>query len=135
MVTTAGFNPAYGLFAGPSFFNDGIAGYPAPPADDTESVSTGSMPWPGVATAERGAVTVRYADANDDSRTMTLSVDGRPVRQVGFPKVSGSWDDWGTVTFGDLPVSGRDPVVTLSYEPGDTGAINLDWLEYRRATG
>jgi hypothetical protein len=84
---------------------------------------------------ERGAVTVRYANANADSRTMTLSVDGRPVRQVSFPKVSDSWDTWGTVTFGDLPVSGTDPVVTLSYEPGDTGAINLDWLEYHRMTG
>ena len=49
-ATTAGFNSTYGLFTGASFFNDGIAGYPAPPADATESVSTGSMPWPGVAT-------------------------------------------------------------------------------------
>lgn len=31
------YNSSYGLFRGPSFFNDGIAGYPAPPADSTES--------------------------------------------------------------------------------------------------
>ncbi|MFD0636488.1 ricin-type beta-trefoil lectin domain protein [Catenulispora yoronensis] len=31
------FNSSYGLFQGPAFFNDGIAGYPAPPADATES--------------------------------------------------------------------------------------------------
>ncbi|MFC9330292.1 ricin-type beta-trefoil lectin domain protein [Kitasatospora sp. NPDC057015] len=31
------YNASYGLFQGPSFFNDGIAGYPAPPADSTES--------------------------------------------------------------------------------------------------
>lgn len=31
------FNSNFGLFQGPSFFNDGIAGYPAPPADSTES--------------------------------------------------------------------------------------------------
>jgi hypothetical protein len=31
------FNSSYGLFEGPAFFNDGIAGYPAPPADATES--------------------------------------------------------------------------------------------------
>jgi hypothetical protein len=80
---------------------------------------------------EAGAITVRYANANSDARTMTLSVDGRAVRQVSFPKVSGSWDDWGTVTFADLPIGGRDPVVTLSYAAGDTGSINLDWLEYR----
>jgi hypothetical protein len=75
-----------------------------------------------------GAITVRYANANSDTRTMTLSVDGRRVRQVSFPKVSDSWDAWGTATFGDLPLSGRDPVVTLSYEPGDSGSVNLDWL-------
>ncbi|MGW5714689.1 MGH1-like glycoside hydrolase domain-containing protein [Amycolatopsis sp. NPDC003865] len=74
------------------------------------------------------ALTVRYANANSDTRTMTLSVDGRRLRQVSFPKVSDSWDAWGTVTFGDVPLTGRDPVVTLSYAPGDTGAINLDWL-------
>jgi hypothetical protein len=77
-----------------------------------------------------GAITLRYANANNDTRTMTVSVDGRAVRQVSFPKVSGSWDDWGTATFADVPLTGRDPVVTLSYAAGDTGSINLDWLEY-----
>lgn len=78
--------------------------------------------------AGSGAITLRYANAHDDARTMTLSVDGRAVRQVSFPKVSDSWDAWGTVTFDDVPLSGRDPVVTLSYGAGDTGAVNLDWL-------
>ncbi|GAA5167663.1 MULTISPECIES: glycosyl hydrolase family 65 protein [Amycolatopsis] len=82
------------------------------------------------AAAGTGAITLRYANANSDSRTMTLSVDGRKVRQVAFPRVSDSWDAWGTVTFGDIPVSGPNPVVTLSYESGDTGALNLDWLEF-----
>jgi hypothetical protein len=84
---------------------------------------------------EPGAITLRYANANNDSRTMTLWVNGQSVRQVSFPKVSDSWDAWGTVTFGNLPVSGRDPVVTLSFGSSDTGRINLDWLEYRTATG
>ncbi|WP_439379801.1 MGH1-like glycoside hydrolase domain-containing protein [Amycolatopsis lexingtonensis] len=78
-----------------------------------------------------GTLTVRYANANGDARTMTLSVDGRPLRQLSFPKVSDSWDDWGTATFADIPVTGPDPVLTLSYAPGDTGRINLDWLGYR----
>ncbi|MEU7474549.1 glycosyl hydrolase family 65 protein [Lentzea sp. NPDC042327] len=80
-----------------------------------------------------GALTLRYANAHGDARTMTLSVDGRAVRQVSFPKVSDSWDAWGTVTFDDVPLTGRDPVVTLSYGAGDTGAINLDWLACRGA--
>jgi hypothetical protein len=78
-----------------------------------------------------GSITLRYANANSDARTMTLSVDGQAVRQVTFPKVSDSWDAWGTVTFADIAVTGPAPVVTLSYAPGDTGSINLDWLEYR----
>ena len=82
-----------------------------------------------------GTITLRYANANDDARTMTLSVNGQKARQVTFPKVSGSWDDWGTVTIGDLPIGGRDPVVTVSYEPGDNGSINLDWLELHDSTG
>lgn len=77
------------------------------------------------------ALTFRYANANGDSRTMTLSVDGQPVRQVSFPKVSDSWDDWGTTTVDAVPLTGRDPVVTLSYGAGDTGRINLDWLAAR----
>jgi hypothetical protein len=81
-----------------------------------------------------GAITLRYANANNDPRTMTLSVEGQKVRQVAFPRVSGSWDDWGTVTFGDIPVSGPDPVVTVSYESGDNGSINLDWLEFHASS-
>ncbi|MCG8923062.1 glycosyl hydrolase family 65 protein [Lentzea sp. CC55] len=77
-----------------------------------------------------GAVTVRYANAHNDARTMTLSVNGSVVRQVSFPKVSDSWDSWGTVTFDDVPVNGRDAVVTFSYEQGDTGAVNFDRLSY-----
>ncbi|MEU6849617.1 hypothetical protein ABZ901_06745 [Actinacidiphila alni] len=80
------------------------------------------------------AVTMRYANANSDGRTMTLSVDGKAVRQVTFPKVSDSWDDWGTVTFDNVAVSGRAPVISLSYGSGDNGSINLDWAEFRAPT-
>jgi len=43
-----GLNPTFGLFTGPSFFNDGVAGYPAPPADPTESLGSGSFSYPGI---------------------------------------------------------------------------------------
>jgi hypothetical protein len=87
-------------------------------------------------TAEPGtlAVTLRYANANSDARTMTLSVDGEAVRQVTFPKVSDSWDDWGTVTVDNVAVNGRDPVVSLSRGPDDSGSVNLDWAEFRSPT-
>ncbi|MCL2551126.1 MAG: glycogen debranching protein [Actinomycetia bacterium] len=82
-----------------------------------------------------GSLTLRYANANGDARTMTLSVDGHAVRQVSFPKVSDSWDSWGTVTVDDIPVSGSHPVVTLSMGAGDSGRINLDWVEFHAAGG
>ncbi len=34
---SSSYDSTYGLFRGPAFFNDGIAGYPAPPADASES--------------------------------------------------------------------------------------------------
>ncbi|MBY8882813.1 MGH1-like glycoside hydrolase domain-containing protein [Actinacidiphila acidipaludis] len=85
--------------------------------------------------AGTGSLTLRYANANSDTRTMTLSVDGRTVRQVSFPKVSDSWDSWGTVTFDDIPLTGPDPVITLSYGAGDNGSINLDWAEFHSTAG
>ncbi|WP_433219646.1 ricin-type beta-trefoil lectin domain protein [Dactylosporangium sp. CS-047395] len=42
----ANYNVTYGLFQGPSFFNDGIAGYPAPPADATESHGSFVLGYP-----------------------------------------------------------------------------------------
>ncbi len=40
-------NAQFGLFQGPSFLNDGIAGYPAPPADPTESRGSFVLAYPG----------------------------------------------------------------------------------------
>ncbi len=41
------FNAAHGLFQGPAFLNDGIAGYPAPPADANESRGSFVLDYPG----------------------------------------------------------------------------------------
>lgn len=41
------FDAEYGLFQGPSFFNDGIAGYPAPPAPADDAGSTFVLDHPG----------------------------------------------------------------------------------------
>ena len=41
------FNQEHGLFQGAAFLNDGIAGYPAPPADDTESLGSFVLTYPG----------------------------------------------------------------------------------------
>lgn len=41
------FDREFGLFQGPSFFNDGIAGYPAPPAPANDTGSTFVLDHPG----------------------------------------------------------------------------------------
>lgn len=41
------FNEKYHLFQGPSFFNDGIAGYPAPPAEKDDKGSSFVLDHPG----------------------------------------------------------------------------------------
>lgn len=41
------FNSKFGLFEGPSFFNDGIAAYPAPPADPQDGGSSFVLDHPG----------------------------------------------------------------------------------------
>ncbi len=41
------FNPIYQLFEGPAFLNDGIAGYPVPPANPTESRGSFVLAYPG----------------------------------------------------------------------------------------
>ena len=43
----AHWNAAHGLFEGPAFLNDGIAGYPAPPADAEESRGSFVLAYPG----------------------------------------------------------------------------------------
>ena len=51
------FNQTFGLFAGPAFLNDGIAGYPVPPATASE---------------DQGSFVLRYAGAD---RAMVLSTN------------------------------------------------------------
>ena len=41
----------YGLFTGPSFFNDGVSGFPAPTADAGESRGSESTSYPDVVSA------------------------------------------------------------------------------------
>ncbi len=44
---SAAFNASEGLFKGQSFFNDGVAGYPVPPADAGETHGSGIISYPG----------------------------------------------------------------------------------------
>ncbi|MEU8223665.1 glycosyl hydrolase family 65 protein [Kribbella sp. NPDC048915] len=47
-ATVFGRSEQYGLFTGPSFFNDGVSGFPAPTADARESLGSESTSYPDV---------------------------------------------------------------------------------------
>ncbi|WP_051950715.1 carbohydrate-binding protein [Actinacidiphila yeochonensis] len=75
-------------------------------------------------------LTIRYANASGDGRTLSLYADGAKVRQVQLPPVgtAGDWNTWGQTTVTGLTLSGAEPTVTLKWDAGDTGQVNLDWV-------
>ncbi|WP_436761347.1 ricin-type beta-trefoil lectin domain protein [Streptosporangium sp. V21-05] len=85
---SANYNSAYGLFQGPSFFNDGIAGYPAPPADGTESRGgfVGSYPTDTIMTLSTNTL---YYSAYRSAALMASAL-GKPSGEVA---ALNSWAD------------------------------------------
>jgi hypothetical protein len=77
---SANYNSTYGLFQGPSFFNDGIAGYPAPPADATESHGgfVGSYPTDKIMTLSSNTL---YYSAYRSAALMATAL-GRPASEA-----------------------------------------------------
>jgi hypothetical protein len=68
---SANFNATYGLFQGPSFFNDGIAGYPAPPADAAESHGGFAGGYPTTADMALSTNTLYYSACSSASPAPT----------------------------------------------------------------
>jgi MYXO-CTERM domain-containing protein len=69
-------NATYGLFKGPSHINDGIAGYPSPPANDPE-VDSASFDNSGVVAMMALSTNVIYYAAYQDAAAMADAL-GRP---------------------------------------------------------
>ena len=76
-----GLNRTFGLFTGPSFFNDGVAGYPAPPADATESLGSGSFSYPGIREGMFLSTNELYYAAFQNAANMADAL-GRPTSEV-----------------------------------------------------
>ncbi len=72
-----------GLFRGPSFFNDGIAGYPAPPAAEDDGGSSFVLDHPGADRVMALSTNCVYVGAFQSASAM--------ARELGQP--SGEWDD------------------------------------------
>jgi hypothetical protein len=75
------YNSGYGLFEGPAFFNDGIAGYPAPPANATESLGSYVESYPGTTTQMTLSTNELYYSAFLDTAQMASAL-GQPASTV-----------------------------------------------------
>ena len=82
---------------------------------------------PAMPVAGNYVVNLRYAAAFSSMRTMTVYANNVKVQQVFFPS-TGSWSVWDVVTI-TLPLQASPNTVSVRYDAGDNGAINLDYLE------
>jgi len=117
------FNTAYGLFEGGAFFNDGIAGYPAPPADDSETRGSFVGSYPASRTMMTLSTNCLYYDAYRAAGMMATEL-GRPASEITALSTAASalktainqhlWDPgsgrYGYFIHGGGPLAGRlDP--------------------------
>ncbi len=75
------YNSAYGLFQGPALFNDGISGYPDPPADSTESHGGYVGSYSATSTMMTLSTNALYYSAYRSAALMATSL-GRPGSEV-----------------------------------------------------
>ncbi|MFG1807593.1 ricin-type beta-trefoil lectin domain protein [Streptomyces sp. NPDC049040] len=78
----ANYNSSYGLFQGPAFFNDGIAGYPAPLADATESHGGYVGDYTATSTMMTLSTNAVYYQAYRSAALMASAL-GKPSAEVG----------------------------------------------------
>ncbi|MFJ3898634.1 MGH1-like glycoside hydrolase domain-containing protein [Streptomyces sp. NPDC090083] len=76
------FNPAFGLFAGPGFMNDGISGYPSPPAS-TSVHSSFVLDHPHAAKLMCLSTNCLYYGAHQALAAMSEAL-GHPVQAASF---------------------------------------------------
>ena len=78
---TLHFNAEHGLFEGAAFLNDGIAGYPAPPADATESRGSFVLDYPGSAKQMPLSTNCLYVGAYRATAQMATELQ-RPAEEI-----------------------------------------------------
>lgn len=71
-----------------------------------------------------------YANGSGSTKTVSLYVNGRKIRQIGFPATS-NWSSWTTLNSGNINLNvgrGNNSIV-LKVDSGDTGGIILDKIK------
>ncbi len=81
------FNAGSGLFEGPAFLNDGIAGYPVPPADPSESRGSFVLAYPGADKVMALSTNCIYTGAYRAAAEMAMAL-GRPPGEAAELKGS-----------------------------------------------
>ncbi|MBV8487865.1 MAG: DUF5110 domain-containing protein, partial [Planctomycetaceae bacterium] len=71
-------------------------------------------------------LTTHYANANGAGRTMSLYVNGTRVKAVTLAPTA-DWDTWGDEAERVTLPAGQNSI-TLEYDPGDSGHMNLDYI-------
>ncbi|MFI1963126.1 carbohydrate-binding protein [Streptomyces pathocidini] len=135
-AATKRYHAAFAAWGGGAHFNNNHSGYTGMGfVDKLEAASEGPTVTFAVKAPAAGtyAISYRYANATSGTSTMTVTSqkeDHSTVHapfQVSFPQLT-DWGTWGTVT-GTIRLAAGTNLVTLGRAPGDTGAINLNYVE------
>lgn len=77
-------------------------------------------------------LTIRYANGQANGKTLSLYINGQKVKRLSFPVVAAAnWSAWGTISCRVALKQGENEV-TLRYDSGDSGNINIDAFTFRQ---
>jgi dextranase len=87
-----------------------------------------AITWPiDLGEAQNVSLVLRAANASGQVARRQVSVDGVPVGEVSFAATS-DWSDWSADAYMALTLGAGRHDVTLSFQSGDAGAVNVDHL-------
>lgn len=70
---------------------------------------------------------IRYANAQLDSKTLSLYINGNKIKQLVFPVVTAlDWNSWGEIEF-KVSLNEGSNTIKLQYDSNDSGNINIDY--------
>lgn len=91
------------------------------------TVQFGSVTIPVTASiAGATNVSIRYANGNAGTQTLSIYVNSGKIKQTSFPATA-NWDTWGNVVE-VLTLNAGSNTIGLSFDSGDTGGVNIDFL-------
>lgn len=73
---------------------------------------------------------IRYSNGEASSKRLSLYVNGSKVETIDFPVVSAAnWEMWSEISLSKiLQLNKGENIITLRYDTGDSGKINIDCI-------